>query len=110
MSASPGPFSYHEFDGFKLPAVERREAVEDLRWNHGLSGEAIADALGVDPKTVANDIKATLESSRDDPPPPPTGKDGRKRDTNNIGRKPFKPKSQNRDGDWNEGRKAQEQK
>jgi protein gp37 len=53
-----------EFDGavIRLPREDRREAVASLR-EAGLSTRAIGSALGVDQKTVVNDVRATEENS-----------------------------------------------
>lgn len=50
-----------ELDGFKLPAVERKQAVVELA-EHGLSNRAIADAL--------NDGYGTVHRDRDESPDP----------------------------------------
>lgn len=53
-----------EFDGavIRLPREDRREVVSSLR-EAGLSTRAIGSALGVDHKTVVNDIQSTGEFS-----------------------------------------------
>jgi hypothetical protein len=70
-----------ELDGFKLPAVERREVVSDLAQS-GMSNRAIADVIGVGKSTVCRD--------RENLPTVPngtvTGKDGREIDTSDIGK------------------------
>jgi hypothetical protein len=70
-----------ELDGFKLPAVERREAVAELA-ESGMSNRAIADVIGVTHTTVNEDRRATGNNL----PVKVTGKDGREIDTSNIGK------------------------
>lgn len=57
---------------------ERREAVVQMR-ARGMSTRAIAAELGVDHKTVVNDLKATGEDSPVEQPDTITGLDGKKR-------------------------------
>lgn len=61
-----------ELDGFKLPAVERREIVAELA-ESGMSNRSIADVIGVDKNTVRSDL-ARGENS---PPEQITGQDGK---------------------------------
>lgn len=63
-----------EFEGarIRLPREERREVVGSLR-EAGLSTRAIGAALGVDQKTVVNDLAGEENSS----PAPVTGTDGK---------------------------------
>lgn len=72
-----------ELDGFKLPAVERREIVTELS-DSGMSNPSIADVIGVHEKTVRRDLatSANAEVERK-----VTGKDGREIDTSNIGKR-----------------------
>lgn len=67
-----------EFDGavIRLPREDRREAVASLR-EAGLSTRAIGSALGVDHKTVVNDVRAPGENSP--VPESVTSLDGRQR-------------------------------
>lgn len=61
-----------------LPRDERREAVAELR-QIGMSQRAIASTLGVDQKTVSNDLRSTEENSSVDQPERITSLDGRER-------------------------------
>jgi len=69
-----------ELDGARiaLPVTDRREVVGNLR-EQGLSTRAIASAVGVDDKTVRNDLAATAEHSAVARPSVITGLDGRTR-------------------------------
>lgn len=69
-----------EFGGTRiaLPRQQRQEVVCDLR-GAGMSTRAIGTALGVDHKTVVNDIRSTGEISPVDLPVTITGLDGRTR-------------------------------
>lgn len=57
----------------RLPPAHRQKAVEELRLA-GMSQRAIGTALGVDKRTVANDLASGGENS---PPEPITGLDGK---------------------------------
>lgn len=65
-----------ELDGFKLPAVERREVVADLA-EHGLSNRAIASAIGVNKDTVRNDKRDIAAGGEYSPPDSVIGQDGK---------------------------------
>ncbi len=56
-----------ELRGLRLPVAQRREAVAELAQT-GMSTRAIGSALGVDHKTVSNDLRSAGENS-------PPGKD-----------------------------------
>lgn len=62
-----------------LPREQRRAVVALLR-GQGMSTRAIAPALGVDNKTVHNDLSTVENSTVDDEYVPVTGLDGRVRD------------------------------
>lgn len=76
-----------EFDGavIRLPREDRREAVASLR-EAGLSTRAIGSALGVDHKTVVNDVRSTGENSP--VPETVTSLDGRERPATQVRRDP----------------------
>lgn len=69
-----------ELDGARiaLPRQQRQEVVCDLR-GAGMSTRAIGTALGVDHKTVVNDLRSTGEISPVDVPATIIGLDGRTR-------------------------------
>jgi hypothetical protein len=62
-----------ELGGFKLPAVERQEAVAELA-GAGMSQRSIADVLDISRNTVASDVAQT---ERPDTAPPVVGQDGK---------------------------------
>jgi hypothetical protein len=59
-------------DGFKLPVVERREVVRELA-ESGMSQRSIADAVGVEKRTVGRDLEQVGHTA----PPEITGQDGK---------------------------------
>lgn len=91
-----------ELDGaaIRLPREQRQETVRSLR-DAGLSQRAIASAVGVDHRTVGNDLRSGGENSppddpepgdeADDEPPPITGTDGKTYKPNAPKPKPPKP-------------------
>ncbi|UMB67678.1 hypothetical protein [Mycobacterium paraterrae] len=56
-------WSVSELGGVQLPALQRREVVVDLA-ESGMSQRAIASVVGVDQKTVSNDLRREENSSR----------------------------------------------
>lgn len=66
-----------ELDGFRLPAVERREIVAELA-ESGMSNRAIADVIGVTDMTVGRDL-STATNVAVDLDRRTIGKDGRAR-------------------------------
>lgn len=64
-----------ELDGFKLPTVERRELVDQLR-GLGMSGRAIASVTGADRKTIRRDLRKQVGEKG--PPDNVVGIDGKR--------------------------------
>lgn len=53
-----------ELDGFKLPAVERREVVAELA-GYGMSNRSIAEVIGTSEFTVRNDKSGAINNAPD---------------------------------------------
>lgn len=60
-----GAYCDAELRGLRIPIQERREAVAELR-AAGMDQRAIGSALGVDHKTVSNDLRSVGEDSPTD--------------------------------------------
>lgn len=75
----------------RLPQNRRRELVADMKTRAKMSQPSIAAVLGVDPKTVSNDLKALREEGQD-VSGETVGSDGVSYSGGPRGRKPRKPK------------------